>query len=235
MVEIPKHIAVIMDGNGRWAMDKGLPRYAGHREGANRLKEVVREAKKIGVKALTAFAFSTENWNRPKKEIDFLFSHMVKFLNNYKNEFIEKGIKFQAIGRRDRLSREVLKAIKNVEEATKNNKSFTFSVAIDYGGRWDIVNAARNITLDCQKKKISAMDINEDLFNSYMSLSNVVKPDLLIRTSGECRVSNFLIWDLAYSEFYFTEIYWPDFDKKELHRAIKAYSTRERRFGVIHD
>ena len=224
-----------MDGNGRWAVDKGLPRYTGHRQGADRLKEIVREAKRMGVKALTAFAFSTENWNRPKKEIDFIFSHMVKFLNNYKSEFVENGIKFKAIGRRDRLAPEVLKTIEDVEEATKGNKEFTFSVAIDYGGRWDIVNAVKNIVSDCLEGKVSKDDIDEKSFSYYLSLTGVVEPDLLIRTSGEQRVSNFLIWDLAYSECYFTPVYWPDFTKEQLHKAIEAYSKRERRFGVIYE
>ena len=224
-----------MDGNGRWAKEKGLPRYAGHREGAKRLKEVVREAKRVGVEALTVFAFSTENWDRPKREIDFLFSHMAKFLNNYKSEFVKKDIKFQAIGIKDKLPSQMLKAIKNVENATKSNKSFTFNVAIDYGGRWDIVNAARKIASDCLKEKVSDKDIDENLFSRYLSLAGAADPDLLIRTSGEQRVSNFLIWDLAYSEFYFTPVYWPDFNKEQLHKAIKTYSKRERRYGVIHE
>ncbi len=233
-MNIPKHVAVIMDGNGRWAKEKGLPRYAGHREGAKRIKEVVREAKKIGIKALTTFAFSTENWDRPKREVVFLFSYLIKFLNDYKKEFIRDGIKFKVIGRRDRLSKQVVSKIKEVEEATKDNKDFTFTVAIDYGGRWDIANAAKKIASDCLKDKISKKDINEKLFSHYLSLTKGQDPDLLIRTSGEQRISNFLIWNLAYSEFYFAPIYWPDFGKEQLHKAIRVYSRRERRFGEVH-
>lgn len=233
-MEVPYHIAVIMDGNGRWAKKRMLPRMVGHRQGARRVKEILREAKRIGVKALTIFAFSTENWNRPQKEIDFIFSYLVKFLRGYRKEFIKKDIKFKAIGRRDRFSEEVIEEITKTEDVTKNNKSFTFNVALDYGGRWDIANATRRIAKKCVDKSISWEDIDEKLFNKYLSLGNIPAPDLLIRTSGEKRISNFLIWDLAYSEFYFTSVFWPEFNKEQLHKAIKAYSQRDRRFGAIH-
>ena len=233
-MDIPYHIAVIMDGNGRWAKKRMLPRMVGHREGAKRVKEILREAKRIGVKALTIFAFSTENWNRPRKEIEFIFSHLIRFLRSYREEFIKKDIKFKAIGKRDRFSKKVIEEIKKTEDATKNNKSFTFNVALDYGGKWDIVNAAKRIAKKCVDKSISWEDIDEELFNKYLSLGNVPAPDLLIRTSGEKRISNFLIWNLAYSEFYFTPVFWPEFNKEQLHKAIKAYSQRNRRFGAIH-
>ena len=233
-MQVPYHIAIIMDGNGRWAKKRMLPRMVGHRQGAKRVKEILREAKKVGVKVLTIFAFSTENWNRPKKEIEFIFSYMVMFLRNYRKEFIKKDIKFKAIGRRDRLSKEVIEEVRKTEDATKNNQSFTFNVALDYGGKWDIVNAAKRIAKKCVGKSISWENIDEKLFNKYLSLGNIPAPDLLIRTSGEKRISNFLIWDLAYSEFYFTSVLWPEFDKEQLHKAIKAYSQRDRRFGTIY-
>jgi len=234
-MEVPYHIAIIMDGNGRWARKRMLPRMAGHREGAKRVREILREAKKIGVKVLTIFAFSTENWNRPKKEIEFILSYLVKFLKSYRKEFVQKDIKFKAIGRRDRFNKKVIEAIREAEELTKNNQSFTFNVALDYGGRWDIVNAATEVAKKCLSKSISWKDIDEKLFNKYLSLGDIPAPDLLIRTSGEKRVSNFLIWDLAYSEFYFTPVFWPEFDKEHLRKAIMAYSQRERRFGAIYE
>lgn len=233
-MNIPNHIAIIMDGNGRWAQKKGLPRIAGHKKGAQRVKEAVTESLKLGVKALTIFAFSTENWNRPKMEIEFLFSYLAKFLDSYKKKLIKDDIRLKVIGRRDRISEVVLKKIKEVEGLTKDNKSFIFNIAIDYGGRWDIVNAAKAITQGCVNKKISQKDINEELFSDYLCLKTF-DPDLLIRTSGEQRVSNFLVWNLAYSEFYFTSLFWPDFDKFQLHKAIKVYSQRDRRFGEIHE
>ena len=211
-----------------------LPRMAGHREGAKRVKEILREAKRIGVKALTIFAFSTENWDRPRKEIEFIFSYLIRFLRDYRNELIKKDIKFKVIGRRDRISKKVIEEIRKTEDVTKNNKSFTFNVALDYGGKWDIVNAAKRIAKKCVGKSISWEDIDEKLFNKYLSLGDISAPDLLIRTSGEKRISNFLIWDLAYSEFYFTPVFWPEFNKEHLHKAIKAYSQRDRRFGAIY-
>lgn len=211
-----------------------LPRMVGHREGAKRVKEILREAKRIGVKALTIFAFSTENWNRPPREVEFIFSYLIRFLRDYRKEFIKKDIKFKAIGRRDRLSKKVIEEIRKTEDVTGSSQSFTFNVALDYGGRWDIVNAAKKIAKKCVDKSMSWEDIDEKLFNKYLSLGNVPAPDLLIRTSGEKRISNFLIWDLAYSEFYFTPVLWPEFNKEQLHKAIKSYSQRDRRFGVIH-
>ena len=160
---------------------------------------------------------------------------MIKFLRNYRKEFIKKDIKFKAIGRRDRLSDDVIKEIEKTEDVTKNNQSFIFNVALDYGGKWDIVSAAKKIAKKCVDKKISCEEIDEELFSRHLSLGNVLAPDLLIRTSGEKRISNFLIWDLAYSEFYFTPIFWPEFNKEQLHKAIKAYSQRNRRFGTIHE
>lgn len=230
---VPKHIAIIMDGNGRWAQEKGLPRVFGHRKGVDRVKEIVSESIELGIKALTIFAFSTENWNRPKKELDVLFSYFNKFLSLYKKELIEKNVKVRVIGRKDRLSKGLLEKIRDIEDATKDNKTFTFNIAIDYGGRWDIVDAAKRIAKAYSNKDITSEEIDEELFSEYLSLGSVGDPDLLIRTSGEQRMSNFLIWNLAYSELYFTPVFWPSFDKKELKKAIEIYSNRDRRFGGL--
>jgi undecaprenyl diphosphate synthase len=233
-MKIPQHIAIIMDGNGRWAQKKHLPRTAGHREGIKRVKEVVREAKKLGVKFLTVFAFSTENWDRPKGELKVLFSYIERFLNEYKKELMREDVRLNIIGRRDRVDKKVMNKIEEVEKMTGNNKSFVFNVALDYGGRWDIVDSAKRLIRDYENKTISITDINEELLANYVALRGIPDPDLLIRTSGEQRISNFLIWNLAYSELYFTPVFWPDFNKEELLGAIKDYSERERRFGKIY-
>ena len=233
-MKVPQHIAIIIDGNGRWAKKRGLLRTAGHKRGIEKIKEVVREAKKLGVQALTVFAFSTENWNRPKKEIDFLFLYLDKFLNRYKKELIKEDIRLRVIGRKSKLNKTTVKKIKELEALTKNHKSFFFNVAIDYGGRWDITKAAKDIVSDCINKKLTKSDIDEKTFGRYLSLGDEREPDLLIRTSGEQRISNFLLWNLAYSELYFTKTFWPDFDRGELEKAVAAYSARERRYGEIH-
>ncbi len=223
-----------MDGNGRWAKSRNLPRTAGHRKGVERIKEVVREAKKIGVKILTIFAFSTENWDRPRPEIRFLFSYLDNFLERYKKELMDDDIKLRIIGRRDRINEKLIRKIEEMEVLTGNNKSFIFNVALDYGGRWDIVAAAKKMAVDFSRKERDEEAITENSFSGYLALGGIPDPDLLIRTSGEQRVSNFLIWNLAYSEFYFTPTFWPDFDKEQLFKAIEAYSDRERRYGQIH-
>ncbi|MDD3296903.1 MAG: isoprenyl transferase [Candidatus Omnitrophica bacterium] len=232
-MNVPYHIAIIMDGNGRWARARNLPRNAGHREGIKRLKEIIKAAQKAGVKIVTVFAFSTENWNRPKKELSFLFSYLEKFIDSYKRELIEKGIRFKAIGRRDRIGEKIVRKIEAVEKITRDNNKLIFNIALDYGGRWDILGAVRGIIKDYSCKHFKASDIDEKFFKNYLSLGEFPEPDLLIRTSGESRISNFLIWDLAYSEFYFTSLFWPDFDSKQFQKAIKVYSERERRFGRI--
>jgi undecaprenyl diphosphate synthase len=232
-MNIPSHIAIIMDGNGRWAKLRGLPRIAGHREGVKRVKEIVKAAKELGVKALTLFAFSTENWNRPKKEIELLFSYMREFLKTYQKELIRDGIKFKVLGRRQNIHKNIIRQIEEVERQTQDNKEFTLNIALDYGGRWDIVEASKKIVKDCHDKKISEVDINETNFTNYLSLADQPDPELLIRTSGEERISNFLLWNLAYSEFYFPKIFWPEFNAQELKKAIEIYSKRQRRFGKV--
>lgn len=224
-----------MDGNGRWAKKRGLPRSAGHLKGAERVREVIAEANKAGVKAVTIFAFSTENWNRPKPEIKFLFSYLDKFLKDNRKVFIRDGICLRAIGRRDRIPNKALKRVVEVEKLTEDNTNFYLNIALDYGGRWDIVNAAKKIARDVDSKKITARDIDEGLFKNYLSLAGLDYPDLLIRTSGEQRLSNFLVWELAYSEFYFCDLTWPDFNQQEFRKALEEYKARDRRFGEVHE
>jgi len=230
---IPQHIAIIMDGNGRWAKSRGLPRSFGHKKGGQRVKEIVREAKRIGCKAVTIFAFSTENWKRPKTEINILFRYLAYFINSYKNELMRDNIKLKAIGRRDHFDKKTIQTIEAVEDLTRDNTSLTFNICIDYGGRWDIIEAAKKIAKNVKSGKIDEAQIDENLFSKNLALAGQLDPDLLIRTSGEQRVSNFLLWNLAYSEFYFPRIHWPDFDTNELHKAIKLYARRDRRFGSI--
>ncbi len=185
--------------------------------------------------SLTIFAFSTENWNRPKEEIKFLFSYLDRFLIGYKDELIREDIRLRVIGRKTKLTKSTLEKIKEVEGLTKDNKSFFFNIAIDYGGRWDITEATKRLVSDCINKKLSLSDIDEKSFGRYLALGDILEPDLLIRTSGEQRISNFLLWNLAYSELYFPKTFWPDFDKEELRKAVSAYANRERKFGEIHE
>ena len=232
-MNIPKHIAIIMDGNGRWAKQRGLPRAEGHRQGGERIKDVLDEAKKRGVKAVTIFAFSTENWNRPKLEIEMLMALMSKLILKYTPRLIRDDVRVRFIGSRDRMKPDSLKDMKQVEEKTKDCKSLALNIALDFGGRWDIVQAAKKAVKDVTEGKITSDDINEEKFGKYLSLADLPEPDLLIRTSGEQRISNFLLWDLAYAELYFTEIFWPDFDASEFNKAIETYQNRSRRFGAV--
>lgn len=233
MEKIPYHIAVIMDGNGRWAQAKKLPRTAGHYAGIKRVKEIIRESKRLGVKILTVFAFSTENWLRPKKEILFLFRNMQRFLDAYKEELMREDIRFKVIGRRDRISKEILEKVQEIETTTRDNRSFYFNVAVDYGGRWEIIEAVKKLVQKAKDNGIAVDDINEEYFRKYLVFDDMPDPDLLIRTSGEQRISNFLLWNLAYSELYFPQVLWPDFNAAQLAIAIEIYNKRERRFGTI--
>jgi len=232
-MKVPYHVAIIMDGNGRWAKKRGLPRNLGHKRGIERIEGVIKEAKKIGIKILTLFAFSTENWSRPKKEVNFLFSYLKRFLKKKKESLLQEKIRVNFIGRRDRLSKELLEEMKNIEKLTCKNDALIVNLAIDYGGRWDILNAAKRIWKEAKRKKINLEKIEEEEFGKYLALGELPYPDILIRTSGEKRISNFLLWQSAYTEFYFPEVLWPDFDKKELEKAVEEYERRERRFGGL--
>lgn len=231
--KLPVHIAIIMDGNGRWAGKRGLPRGVGHREGANTLKRVVRECDVLGIKYLTAFAFSTENWSRPREEVNSLMSLLVEFLKNADRELSGKNIKIRVIGETDGLSEEIRREIARVVRNTAGNTGLNFIIALNYGSRTEIARAAARIASDVQKGRIRTEDINEEMFSGYLYTAGIPDPDLVIRPSGENRLSNFLLWQSSYSEFWYSNILWPDFSKKDLLEAIEAYRRRDRRFGGL--
>lgn len=230
---IPKHIAFIMDGNGRWASEKGLPRSAGHRVGASRVKEIAKKALDLKVGVVTFFAFSNENWQRPKKEIEVLMRYLCSYLDYQIKDLHKKNIKFLAIGRKDPIPQYLQEKIKKSEDLTKNNTSMTMVLALNYGSRQEITDAVKNISGMVVSGKLKKEDIDEKLISSSLYTAGLPDPDLLVRTSGEMRVSNFLLWQLSYAELYFPKIYWPDFRGAELEKAIKIYQDRERRFGGI--
>ena len=231
-MNIPKHIAIIMDGNGRWARRRGLPRTAGHKIGVDKIDRISRDAKSLGVKIITFFAFSTENWSRPKDEIDFLFSYLDKFIDKYGEDFVAEKVKFNLIGRRDRVKKSIIERLEELERKTADNKNFIINIALDYGGRWDIVEATKKILAEARENRLPD-EVTEEYFQERLALGKLPRPDLLIRTSGEYRISNFLLWDLAYSELYFPKTFWPAFSKRHLKKAIKIFSRRDRRFGKI--
>ena len=230
---IPEHVAIIMDGNGRWATNKGLPRSFGHNEGVNVLKEILKVSKKLGCKILTVYAFSTENWSRPAKEVDFLLNLFEKVLRKEIDEIHHESIKINFIGDLSPFP-ETLKSILNSSEAlTKNNKKFTLNVCVNYGGRQEIVKVAKELALKSFSGEIKPSEVDEELFNSKLLTQGIKDPELLIRTSGEKRISNFLLWQLAYSEIYISDVFWPDFNEFEFFKAIIDYQSRNRRFGGI--
>tara|TARA_B100002052_G_scaffold43020_1_gene35599 strand:+ start:220864 stop:221589 length:726 start_codon:yes stop_codon:yes gene_type:complete len=224
---LPKHVAVIMDGNGRWAKSKGKARIFGHRNGIKAVRETVEGAAEIGIQFLTLYAFSVENWKRPKKEVNALMSLLVTAINNEMQRLIKNNIKLTVIGETDNLPSKTQKELMDAINSTKNNTKMTLTLALSYSGKWDILNAVKKIIND----KIDPKSINENIFQQYLTTKNVPYPELLIRTSGEHRISNFLLWEIAYSELYFTDTLWPDFRKKHLTKAIIEYQNRERRFG----
>ena len=229
--EIPVHIAVIMDGNRRWAKQKNLPVKMGHREGALRVTDLVRTCGDIGVKYLSVYAFSTENWKRDKKEIDYLMKLLGEFVFKELNTLHKNDVKITMMGNINELPEKTRKEVERSIELTKNNKTLHLNIALSYGSRNEIVRAVKNIVNDCENKKLDIEEINEESFKKYLFTYNMPDPDLLIRTSGEMRLSNFLLYQMAYSEFYFTEVLWPDFDKNELFKAIENYQKRKRRYG----
>lgn len=231
--KLPVHIAVIMDGNGRWAAKRGLPRSAGHREGANTLKRIVKECDAIGIKYLTAYAFSTENWSRPKEEVDALMSLLLEFLRNAEKELAGKNIRILIIGDTDKLSAEIRKEIKRVVESTSANTGLSLVIALNYGGRREISTAAARIAREALEGRIKPEDVDEKLFSEYLYTKGIPDPDLVIRPSGEHRLSNFLLWQSSYSEFWYSDILWPDFSKKHLLEAIGEYQRRNRRYGGL--
>ncbi len=228
---IPAHIAVIMDGNRRWAKQKNLPTKMGHREGALRVTDLVRNCGDIGVKYLSVYAFSTENWNREKKEIDYLMNLLVEFVFKELNTLHKNDVKITMMGNMEDLPEKTKKEIKRSIELTKNNKTLHLNIALSYGSRDEIIRAVKSIIHDYENNEINIEELNEDYFKNYLFTNDMPDPDLLIRTSGELRLSNFLLYQLAYTEFYFTNILWPDFKKEELLRAIENYQQRKRRYG----
>ena len=228
---VPKHIAIIMDGNGRWAKERGLPRIAGHREGINSVREITRICGEIGVKYLTLFTFSTENWNRPKREVKALMTLLLSTIKKEIKELHKNNVKFSTIGDISILPKSTEKGIKEGIELTFNNSGLNLILALNYGSRQEILSAVNNIISDINKKDIEIDLIDENIFSSYLYTNNCPDPDLLIRTSGELRISNFLLWQSAYTEMYLTDTYWPSFRENELFQAILDFQNRERRFG----
>jgi undecaprenyl diphosphate synthase len=231
--QVPAHIAIIMDGNGRWAARRGLPRSAGHREGANTLKRIVRASDEAGIKYLTVYAFSTENWTRPKDEVDTLMSLLLEFLKNADREIAGKNIRILVIGSKEGLPEEIKSEISALMDKTRANTGLTLVIALNYGGRGEITDAIKRISREVKAGRLKYADINEQLVSSYLYTSGIPDPDLIIRPSGESRLSNFLLWQASYAEFWYSDILWPDFTKSDLLRAISDYQKRNRRFGGI--
>lgn len=229
----PNHIAVIMDGNGRWAKKQGEMRLFGHNVGVESVRDVLKGAKELGVKYLTLYAFSTENWNRPKEEVDGLMDLLVKTISNEVKELNDSKVKLLAIGDQKGLPINCQVELKSAMDSTKDNSDITLVLALNYSSKWEIVNATKNIAKDFALGKITEEGITPELFDSYLTTAGIPNPELLIRTSGECRISNFLLWQSAYTEFYFTEVLWPDFKKENLYEAVYDYQNRERRFGLV--
>ncbi len=230
---IPKHIAIIMDGNGRWAREKGLPRSAGHRAGINRVKEVVKAASNLGIEVITLFGFSAENWARPQKEINLLMRALGSFLDSQIRELDKNNIKLKVIGRDAPIPQQLLSKIKRAQERTEENTGLIFVLALNYGSRQEITDAAKRFAAAVVKGEAGLEDLNTEGFSGYLYTAGLPDPDLLIRTSGEMRISNFLLWQLSYAELYFPKKYWPDFTSSDLEKAIHIYQGRERRFGKV--
>ncbi len=228
---IPSHIAIIMDGNGRWAKERGLERAHGHQEGVVSVRKVVEAASKAGVSYLTIYAFSTENWKRPNCEVDALMELMVHAIVKETPDLIKQGVKLLAIGDYNRLPHETKSALDKCIEHTKGGETITLILALSYSSKWEITQAVKSIVEDIQEKDLSIDNLNEDIISDYLSTKGIPDPDLLIRTGGEKRISNFLLWQLAYAELYFTDIFWPDFREEHLFEAISDFQCRERRYG----
>lgn len=229
--KVPRHIAIIMDGNGRWAQKRGLPKIFGHRQGAKTVEKIVRACGELGIEVLTLYTFSLENWQRPKKEVDTLMKLLDNFLKARINELNKNNVKLIAIGETKRLPLFVQKSLAAGIEATKKNAGLTLNLALSYGGRAEIVNAVKMIAGEVKKNKCALNEIDERLFSQYLYTANLPDPELLIRTSGKMRISNFLLWQISYTELYISPKLWPDFTKKDLLDAISDFQTRERRFG----
>lgn len=232
-MKIPNHVAIILDGNGRWAKSKGMPRNYGHVQGAKTVEVICEEAYRMGIQYLTVYAFSTENWNRPKDEVDALMSLLRNYMKTCLRTAAKNNMCVRIIGEKSRLDDDIRKRMEQLEEATKDNTGLHFQIAINYGGRDEIVRAVRKLAGDAMQGNLSAEDITEDTISNALDTCGLPEPDLLIRTCNEQRISNFLLWQLAYTELYFTPVAWPDFSKEELEKAVAAYNKRDRRYGLV--
>lgn len=232
---LPQHVAIIMDGNGRWAKSRGLPRVYGHKKGAETAKKIVIKTLELKIPYLTLFAFSKENWARPSDEVQSILELLRVYLLNEREDLKRRQIRFKAIGDINDFPEDLRRIIIDLEEETKENQRLTLTLALSYGGRAEILRAVREIALKVKKGEIKPEEIDESLFRNFLYTADLPDPDLLIRTSGELRISNFLLFQLAYTEFYFTSVYWPDFDETEYIKALHSYQKRERRFGKIYD
>lgn len=232
-MNIPQHIAIILDGNGRWAKSKGMPRNYGHAQGSKNVEKICEIAYKMGVKYLTVYAFSTENWNRPENEVSALMNLLRDYMKTCLKTAEKNHMKVRVIGDKTKLDEDIRTRIEELEEATQNNDGLNFQIALNYGSRDEMIRAMRRMTEDVQNGKLMPEEITEECFENYLDTHDIPDPDLLIRTSGEQRLSNYLLWQLAYTEFYFADVHWPDFSKEELEKAIEQYNKRDRRYGKI--
>ena len=232
-MKIPQHVAIILDGNGRWAKSKGMPRNYGHAQGSKNVERICEDAYKMGIKYLTVYAFSTENWSRPESEVSALMTLLRNYMKTCLKTAEKNRMKVRVIGDKTRLDEDIRIRIAELEEASKNNDGLNFTIAINYGSRDEITRGMRRMAQDIKDGKLDPSDITESSIEGYLDTAGIPDPDLLIRTSGELRLSNFLLWQLAYTEFYFTETPWPDFTKEELEKAIEKYNSRDRRYGGV--
>lgn len=232
-LKIPNHVAIILDGNGRWAKSKGMPRNYGHVQGAKTVEVICEEAYRMGIQYLTVYAFSTENWNRPKEEVDALMTLLRNYMKTCLKTAAKNNMCVRVIGEKSRLDQDIRDRIEQLEEATKENTGLHFQIAINYGGRDEIVRTVRQLSWQVQRGELTPEQITEESISDALDTKGIPEPDLLIRTCNELRISNFLLWQLAYTEFYFTPVAWPDFSKEELMKAVEAYNKRDRRYGLV--
>lgn len=232
-MNIPQHVAIILDGNGRWAKKKGMPRNYGHVQGSKNVERICEEAYKLGVKYLTVYAFSTENWKRPQDEVDALMNLLRNYMKTCLKTAEKNRMRVRVLGDKTALDDDIRTRIAELEEATKNNDGLNFQIALNYGSRDEMIRAMKRMCEDVKSGTVEVEEINESVFESYLDTHDIPDPDLMIRTSGEQRLSNYLLWQLAYSEFYFTDVLWPDFTKEDLVKAIEYYNGRDRRFGGV--
>lgn len=232
-MKVPEHVAIILDGNGRWAKSKGMPRNYGHTQGAKNVEIICEEAWNMGIKYLTVYAFSTENWNRPQKEVSALMKLLRNYMKNCVKTAHKNHMRVRVIGDKTRLDSDIQKSIAELEQETRNNDGLNFQIAINYGSRDELLRAMKRMLRDAGEGKLTEETITESVFESYLDTSGIPDPDLLIRTSGEQRISNYLLWQIAYSELYFCPVPWPDFSKEELEKAVADYNNRDRRYGGV--